>query len=186
MLRDLLVLRDPKERWERCSLAPLRGLAGVTFVTWREGLELDVSDRLLLDPDAPLVTAADLESVRGAAGDAAGGAESARSVVRGPVRLFLIDSSWRRLAVLRRAVVGAPLARRLPPLATAYPRRSESFPDPAAGLASVEALFAVSCLAGAPDHALLAGYHFRSTFLERNPQLVEPNDAAHPACPDRR
>jgi len=186
MFRDLLVLRDPKERWERCSLAPLRGLAGVAFVTWREGLELDVGDRLLLDPDAPLLTAADLDTAR---------AETARdgtaridvgAAGRGPVRLFLIDSSWRRLAVLRRAVVGAPLARRLPPLATAYPRRSESFPDPAAGLASVEALFAVSCLAGAPDHALLADYHFRSAFLERNPQLLVPPDAAHPACPDRR
>lgn len=170
MERDILVLRDPKESWRRCSLAPLRELPGVVFTTWREGLELDATGRLLLDPDAPELTAADLAAVAS----------------KGVPRLFLVDSSWRRLAVLRRSVVGSPLARRLPPIATAYPRRSETFPDPAAGLASIEALFAVTCLAGRPDLALLRDYHFKDAFLAANPTLVGGTDAAHPTGPDRR
>jgi hypothetical protein len=170
MDRDILVLRDPKESWRRCSLAPLRGLVGVDFVSWREGLELDAGGRLLLDPDAPELTPADIAAVS----------------ANGVPRLFLVDSSWRRLAALRRSVAGAPLARRLPPIATAYPRRSESFPDPVAGLASIEALFAVTCLAGRPDLELLDGYHFKDAFLAANRTLVGGTDAAHPAGRDRR
>ncbi|MEZ5979807.1 MAG: hypothetical protein R3F34_16565 [Planctomycetota bacterium] len=148
MARDILILRDPKESWKKCSLAPLRGMEGVRFVTWREGLELEVTGRLLLDPDAPEIGEGDVGRP-----------------------LFLIDSSWRRLAVLRRAVVGEPVARSLPRLATAYPRRSETFPDPEVGLASIEALFAASCLAGTPDLDLLAHYHFRDAFLAANRSL---------------
>lgn len=157
MQRDLLILRDPKESWKRCSLAPLRELDGVRFVTWHPDLELDVTGRLLLDPHAP-------ELAPGEVGVDADG--------RPTCPLFLIDSSWRRLATLRRAVVGEPIARSLPPVATAYPRRSSTFDDPGNGLASIEALFAATCFAGAPDVALLDGYHFKDAFLGANPELV--------------
>jgi len=121
MQRDILILRDPKESWKRCSLAPLRGVDGVRFVTFRQGLEVDVGDRILLDPSAPELDPAD----------------------RGRP-LFLIDSSWRRLPLLRSAIVGDPTARSLPRVRTAYPRRSRTFEDPESGLASIEALFTPS------------------------------------------
>jgi pre-rRNA-processing protein TSR3 len=156
MHRDLLILRDPKESWKRCSLAPLREVDGVRFVTWHPELELDVTGRLLLDPAAPVLERGEL-----------GVDEDGRFACP----LFLIDSSWRRLATLRRAVVGEPIPRALPRLATAYPRRSTTFDDPEQGLASIEALFAATCLAGAPDHALLQGYHFKDAFLAANPGL---------------
>jgi pre-rRNA-processing protein TSR3 len=158
--RDLLVLRDPRESWKRCSLRPLRGLPGVRFVTWRDDLALDVGDRLLLDPAAPPLADAD----RGRA-------------------LFVIDCSWRRLPLLRRAVVGEPRARSLPPLLTAYPRRSETFADPAAGLATVEALYAAGLLLGEPDPQLLEGYRFKDEFLARNAALFTGSGAGQFAGP---
>ncbi|QDU68842.1 ribosome biogenesis domain-containing protein [Engelhardtia mirabilis] len=149
MQRDILILRDPKESWKRCSLAPLRALEGVRFVSYRPDLRLDVGDRVLLDPAAPELG----ESDRGR-------------------RLFLIDSSWRRLAALRSTVVGHPVARSLPPMRTAYPRRSRTFDDPEAGLASIEALFAACHFLGHADPQLLEGYHFAREFLDLNPELA--------------
>lgn len=144
------ILRDPKESWKRCSLAPLRGREDVRFVTFRPELELDVSGRVLLDPHAPVLSAADLGRP-----------------------LFLIDSSWRRLPVLRRAVVGEFVARSLPALPTAYPRKSSTFEDPEQGLASIEALFAAQWYLGQAKREWLEGYHFREAFLELNPHLAE-------------
>jgi pre-rRNA-processing protein TSR3 len=145
------VLRDPKESWKRCSLAPLRGREDVRFVTFRPELELDVTGRVLLDPHAPVLSASDVGRP-----------------------LFLIDSSWRRLPVLRRAVVGDFEARSLPPLPTAYPRKSSTFEDPEQGLASIEALYAAQWYLGQAKPEWLEGYHFREAFLELNPHLAGP------------
>ena len=145
----VLILRDPKESWKRCSLAPLRGRQDVRFVTFRPELELDVTGRVLLDPHAPMLSAVDVGRP-----------------------LFLIDSSWRRLPVLRRAVVGDFVARSLPALPTAYPRNSSTFEDPEQGLASIEALYAAQWYLGQAKPEWLDGYHFREAFLELNPHLA--------------
>ena len=147
----ILVLRDPRESWSRCSLRPLRGRPDIEFVTWRENLELEVGPRVLLDPSAPEL-----------------GPEE-----RG-LGLFVIDCSWRRLPRIGRAVVDEPPRRSLPPLVTAYPRRSSIFADPSTGLATVEALFAASALLGRPDPTLLDGYRFADEFLAANPELAGP------------
>ncbi|MEO0651355.1 MAG: DUF367 domain-containing protein [Planctomycetota bacterium] len=150
--RPILVLRDPRESWARCSLRPLREREDIEFVTWSEELELEVGGRVLLDPEAPALEPSD------------------PALERGGVRLglFVIDCSWRRLERIGRAVVDAPLRRALPPLETAYPRKSSTFEDPAQGLATVEALFAASALLGRPDASLLAGYRFADAFLAAN------------------
>ena len=59
MNRDLLILRDPRESWKRCSLAPLRGLPGVRFVAWKPELQLQGEGRVLLDPEAEPIGPAD-------------------------------------------------------------------------------------------------------------------------------
>lgn len=150
MNRDLLILRDPRESWKRCSLRPLRGMDGVRFVAWKPGLELAGEGRVLLDPAAEPIGERD----------------------RGR-RLLLLDSSWRRLPQLRRSLVGEFVPRSLPALQTAYPRKSSTFADPEQGLASIEALYAALALLGAPDPALLEGYRFAEPFLAANPGLVE-------------
>ena len=115
---------------------------------YRHDRRLEARGRILLDPEGDLLSAADA----------------------GP-GLLLIDCSWRRLAGLRRTVDGAPIARRLPPLVTGYPRRSKTFLDPGEGLASIEALFAALTILGLPSDDLLHGYPWRDAFLERNPGL---------------
>lgn len=142
---DVLILRDSRESTRRCSLTPLRGMRGIRFQSYHPDLVLDASGRILLHPEGELLVPED-------AGHG----------------LLLIDCSWRRLPSLLRTVRGDPPLRRLPPLATAYPRRSQTFEDPARGLASIEALYAALAILGERRSELLDGYRWRDEFLERN------------------
>jgi ribosome biogenesis protein Tsr3 len=69
---------------------------------------------------------------------------------------------------------GDLLPRRLPPLVTAYPRKSKLFEDPERGLASIEALYAALVLLGNLRPDLLADYRWAKEFVERNPLLRSP------------
>ena len=92
----------------------------------------------------------------------------------GGLPLLVLDSSWRRLPKLAATVDGAPVRRRLPPLVTAYPRKSRDFEDPGEGLASVEALYAALVLLGhgGVEH-LLEHYRWREEFLAANREALE-------------
>lgn len=146
---DILILRDPRESAAKCSLTPLRGLAGVRFVEYHPERRLAAGERVLLHPEGELLSPAD----------------------RG-LDLLLIDCAWRRVPSLLRTVDGTLHARRLPPLSSAYPRRSKTFRDPELGLASVEALFAAAALLGTPRPELLQAYRWREAFLSANPELA--------------
>jgi pre-rRNA-processing protein TSR3 len=146
---EVLILRDPRESAAKCSLTPLRGQPRIRFERWEPQRRFDVGRRLLLHPDGPPLARAD-----------AG------------IDLLLIDCAWRRLPRLLASVDGELLPRSLPPLATAYPRRSKLFEDPARGLASVEALYAALALLGEPRPELLAAYRWREDFLAANPGLA--------------
>jgi len=145
---DILILRDPRESVKKCSLTPLRGLAGVRFVTFERERRLLAGRRILLHPEGDELSPGD----------------------RGQ-DLLLIDCAWRRVGQLLASVDGQLTARRLPPLLTAYPRRSKTFADPDQGLASVEALYAACALLGEPRPELLRGYRFAQAFLDANPAL---------------
>jgi pre-rRNA-processing protein TSR3 len=145
---DVLVLRDPRESLRKCSLTPLRGARGVRFVDYQPALHLIAGPRVLLHPD----------------GEELGPADRGRA-------LLLIDCSWRRVPTLLRCVHGELDARRLPELASAYPRRSKTFADPARGLASIEALYAAAFLLGLQRPEWLACYRWRERVLELNPAL---------------
>ena len=145
---DVLILRDPREARAKCSLTPLRGQSGVRFVEYRPERRIAAGGRILLDPEGELLEPSDREH-----------------------GLLVLDCSWRRLASLRRVLDGQPLARRLPPLVTGYPRRSKCFADPLEGLASIEALYAALTLLGHSVGHLLERYPWREAFLERNPAL---------------
>ena len=75
------------------------------------------------------------------------------------------------MRTLLQTVDGDPELRRLPPLSTAYPRRSRTFADPDGGLASVEALYAALAILGRPRPELLADYRWAADFLRQNPGL---------------
>jgi pre-rRNA-processing protein TSR3 len=146
---QVLILRDPRESAAKCSLTPLRGLPCIRFERWEPQRRFEVGRRLLLHPDGPPLSRAD-----------AG------------LDLLLVDCAWRRLPQLLASVDGELLPRSLPPLVTAYPRRSKLFEDPARGLASVEALYAALALLGEPRPELLAAYRWREDFLAANPGLA--------------
>lgn len=145
---EILIVHDPREPANKCSVTPLRGMDGVRFVPLRRNARVHVGRRLWLHPE----------------GDELGPAD------RG-IDLLLIDCTWRRLATLSKRIDGELLPRRLPPLITAFPRRSKLTPDPEHGLASVEALYAATALLGAPRPELLAHYHWAAEFLAANPGL---------------
>jgi pre-rRNA-processing protein TSR3 len=147
---DVLILRDPRESPAKCSLTPVRGLPGIDLRSWRFDRRYAAGGRILLHPEGRLLTEADV----GAAG------------------LLLLDCAWRRLPQMLASLDGEPLLRRLPPLRTAYPRRSKLFDDPSAGLASIEALYAALALLGERRPELLDGYRWRDEFLAANPQLA--------------
>lgn len=145
---DVLIVRDPRESVKKCSLTPLRGLAGMRFVNFHRERRIDAGARVLLHPEGELLSSAD----RG----------------RG---LLLVDCAWRYLPSILATVDGELVRRRLPPLLTAYPRVSKLFEDPANGLASVEALYAALALLGERRDELLASYRWAPQFLELNPGL---------------
>ena len=145
----ILVVRDPREGANKCSLTPLRGHPDVLFANYRSGRQFDGGSRILLEVGAPVIEP----------GEPA-------------VGLLLLDCSWRRVPSLRRTIVGEVVPRSLPPLRTAYPRTSRLVPDPDGGLASVEALYAAVALLWGPEPSLLDGYVAREAFLRLNPMLA--------------
>lgn len=145
---EVLILRDPRESAAKCSLTPLRGLPRLRFERWEHGRTYAVGRRIVLHPEGELL----------------GPADAGRD-------LLLVDCAWRRLPRLLSSVEGELLPRRLPPLVTAYPRRSKLFADPERGLASVEALFAALALLGERRPELLVAYRWRAEFLAANPTL---------------
>ena len=149
MTTDILILRDPRESVKKCSLTPLRGREDVEFLKYDANRRYDAAGRILLHHEGELLSEAD-----------AG------------MGLFLVDSSWRRLPKLLGRVDGEPIRRRLPPLLTAYPRKSHVFEDPEPGLASIEALYAAVRILYGPRPELLDGYRWREEFLELNPILA--------------
>ena len=137
------VIRHPKERIAKCSLRFLHDREEFTFLRARDGFTFDATGFLLLEVDAPPLTAAD----RGAP-------------------ILLLDSTWRYLPKVKACVTGTPIPRSIPAgVRTAYPRKSRLFDDPEAGLASIEALYAAKRILGEDDPSLLEGYRWTEEFL---------------------
>jgi pre-rRNA-processing protein TSR3 len=81
--------------------------------------------------------------------------------------ILLIDGAWRHADRVQRHFSAIP-SRSLQGFRTAYPRVSKLFQDPAAGLASVEALFVAYRILGRPTEGLLNHYYWREAFLRLN------------------
>lgn len=139
------ILVHYKERRSKCTLEPLRGRPGLCFIDFAPEARVSAEGHVVLAVDAPVISAADAGRP-----------------------LMLLDATWRLLPALQRALHGTFVSRSLPPdLRTAYPRTSKLEPDPEAGLASVEALYAALVLLGRRDDTLLDAYRWREAFLDR-------------------
>jgi pre-rRNA-processing protein TSR3 len=143
MSTPITVIRHTKERIAKCSLRFLHGRPGMTFLRASPGLRFPADGCTLLSVGAPPLTAAD----------------------RGRP-LLVLDSTWRYLPQLEACLKGEPVRRSIPGgVRTAYPRRSRLFEDPAAGLASVEALYVALRVLGEDDPSILDGYYWKEEFL---------------------
>ncbi len=139
------VIRHPKERIKKCSLAHLHARSDFRFLEARPGFAFDATGFILLSLDAPLLSAADRE-----------------------YPLLVLDSTWRLLPNLVGCLTGEPLRRSLPrTIATAYPRSSKLVVDPERGLASVEAVYVARRILGDDDRSLLNGYRWSDAFLRQ-------------------
>jgi pre-rRNA-processing protein TSR3 len=143
-----VIVRHRRERKSKCSLEPLVGRPGLVFVSYPEGEPppLDGYVRLALE------------------GSPLGPADAERG-------LLLLDATWRLVAPMERRWAHVE-PRSLPPLVTAYPRISKLAPDPGAGLASIEALYAAFVALGRPTEGLLDHYHWREAFLRMNAETL--------------
>jgi pre-rRNA-processing protein TSR3 len=145
-----LILRDSRESPAKCSLTAVRDRADLEFVRFRVEERYRAAGLTLLHCD----------------GEPLGPADRDRP-------LLLLDSSWRRSEVILRRLDGVEFTRCIPPgFATAYPRRSRDYEDPAAGLASIEALYAAIGILRGRDDSLLAGYRWREEFLRLNARPI--------------
>ena len=149
MLPGILIVVRRGEDPAQCSVRPLRGTPGLDFLPYPLRHRPDLSQHLLLAPDAPPLAPADAGRP-----------------------LLLRDASWRHAAAMRKAVEPVA-ARSIPPgWRTAYPRRSKIHHDPEAGLATVEALYAALCTLGCREDSLLRFYPWRAAFLDLNRPLL--------------
>jgi pre-rRNA-processing protein TSR3 len=148
------ILRHRRENLKKCTLRGLESRPDFKFITYPIVAPLpDLSNYLVLTLDAPPLTLAD--SNHG---------------------LFLIDGTWRYAAQMERELrkVAGPIATRsIPAYTTAYPRRQTDCPDPAQGLASIEALFIAYSILGRNTSNLLDNYHWKNLFLFQNQQISE-------------
>lgn len=142
------ILRHPDENLAKCTLQPLVGRPEFYFLTAQSDGVFDASGMILLEMGAPVLSPIDSGKP-----------------------LLLLDANWKHIPKMRQRIVGQPIPRSLPALATAYPRRNKANQDPHQGLASIEALYWALRLLGHDDPSLLSDYHWGSEFLQNVEQL---------------
>jgi pre-rRNA-processing protein TSR3 len=142
-MEQVVVIRHPKEKKSKCSLAPLHKQTGITFFNAHDSFSFDATGHILLTLDAPPLTSKD-------AGHP----------------ILILDSTWRLIPQLETCIFGNTLRRSLPGnIITAYPRISKIYKDPKGGLASIEALYVAIKIVGEENPSLLNAYHWKEQFL---------------------
>ena len=142
-----LILRDRRERKERCTIWPLREHPAVRIVQhpWKQ--PPDLTNYVLLWHEGPELSEEDADK-----------------------GLLLVDGSWRWAQKLSLPLLEMP-KRSLRGIRTAYPRSSKLFDDPDGGLATVEALYAAHHILSRDIKGLLDHYYWAQGFLHSNPRF---------------
>lgn len=141
--RTVIVIH-PRERRSKCSVEPLRGHSQYLFTTFPNPVPIDLSNYVQLGIGGPVLSEDDHDK-----------------------GLLLLDGTWKRAAQMLPFYQHVPV-RSLPPVRTAYPRKSEIFEDPEGGLATIEALYSALKQLNRPTTGLLDQYYWKSRFLELN------------------
>lgn len=162
------VVVDHGETPNKCTILPLRGRSDFTITKIRSAQPGMLNAPLLLHPDGECLSEIDPAIRAQASGIAA------------------IDSIWRRLPVILKAVAPHGRLVRIPAgYVTAYPRRAkiraenrlltegrDKLNDPEGGLATIEALFLGALWCGHYDPTLLANYHCGAEFILKNSDML--------------
>jgi pre-rRNA-processing protein TSR3 len=139
-----IIVVHPREKRSKCTVEPLRNRAGFVFWTFPDQGTEPLEGYVRLGIGGPLLSSDDRD--------------------RG---LLILDGTWRLADRMEKFFRHVPL-RSLPPVQTAYPRASFIYPDPAGGLATIEAVYAAYRILDRPCDGLLAQYHWAAEFLSRN------------------
>ncbi|MGC1272930.1 MAG: hypothetical protein WBC44_04430, partial [Planctomycetaceae bacterium] len=137
-----IIVVHPKERRSKCSVEPLRGRDGFEFWKWPKRRSEVLDGYVRLGLGGPELSADDADS-----------------------GLLVLDGTWRLAAKMEPDFAELPI-RSLPAAwTTAYPRVSKLTDDPAAGLATIEAIYAAYVALGRDTTGLLDQYRWRDDFL---------------------
>lgn len=143
-----VIIRHRLENLKKCSLRGLESRSDFVFLTYPYTSLPNLQNYIILTIDAPPLTEKD-----GAHG------------------LLILDATWRYAAKMFQPLQNQPhyLYRSLPShYRTAYPRRQEDCPDPARGLASIEAIYLSYHLLQRETAGLLDLYYWKEKFLSIN------------------
>lgn len=147
------IIRHRLENLNKCSLRGLENREDLSFLRYPYKELPNLTGYIVLTLDAPPLTIED--SSRG---------------------LLLIDGTWRYAAKMIKPFLSQPhyIYRSLPGhFRTAYPRCQHDCPDPARGLASVEALFLSYKILGRDPSGLLDFYYWKENFLKMNDLSID-------------
>jgi len=146
---SFIIIRHRKENLKKCSLRGLEGRSDMLFVQYPEFVkDLPTLDHcVLLDMEGEPLSKEDC----------------------GP--FVFLDATWKYATVMRENIpqLSSCRRRKIPDQwCTAYPRKQSECIDPIRGLATVEAIYAVSSITNTPMDCVLDHYHWKEQFLELN------------------
>jgi len=134
----------PRERRSKCTVEPLRKRDDFMFVRFPDKVPIALDGYVRLGMGGPELSSDDAES-----------------------GLLVLDGTWKLASRMEPFYSDLPV-RSLPQIVTAYPRVSQLYQDPSAGLATIEAVYLAIKLMNRPTDGLLDQYHWKDRFLELN------------------
>jgi pre-rRNA-processing protein TSR3 len=151
-MNPTIIIRHKKENRKKCTLTFLEPRPDFQFITYPFENVPDLSSCYILTMGAPVLTKEENN-----------------------LGICLIDATWLYAEkILKQIALHNPrlIYRSLPAnTRTAYPRKQTKCPNPEEGLASIEALYATFSLQEKERDFLLENYHWKESFLEKNPHL---------------
>jgi pre-rRNA-processing protein TSR3 len=139
-----VIVWHPREKRSKCSVEPLRENPAFLFVKFPSPMPVLLSNYVRIGIGGPLLSQEDADS-----------------------GLLLLDGTW-KLAARMEPFYTHVKVRSLPPIHTAYPRKSFVYPDPNEGLATIEALYAAMRIVGQDTTGILDHYYWKDQFLALN------------------